>query len=274
MKFSRMIVLGLGFILAAVCCIGAFADSDNPHRERIEIILLTEEEGDMSAKDETIRAYSNTSGLSLSNTIGVIETIVSSTLTKEVIDERDSVLLESACYVLGELGAGSSSDVLRNAASSASRSIRISAMLAYVKTAREDCLPFAEEVVTKKDVFQPIERYELYKSLAPYAKPTEKKSLDEKRRKVRKFLVKATEKESESDCAKKLDDVLLSVLPSSYKSSVQRYKLAMRFKDSKVPSHAKYFAGVASGIAKVPVRARKNLLNESGAGTENGVSVD
>jgi hypothetical protein len=252
------ISLSLSVVLAVACCFSATAESDDVHTQRFREEFISH--GNTSPIHESVLEYSEGAGLSLSNTLDKVEAMVSSTLEKKVLDIADRLIVRNACRVLGEIGEARSGAVLRKAALSSSfRNMRLQAISSYLKLAREDCLPLAEEVVTKKDVFTSLERYLLYEELVPYAKRSENQSLDKKRDKVRKFLVKASGKESYGVNATKLDEVLLLVLPSSYKSSVQRHKLAMRFKGGSGPSSSKYFAGVVDEIEKVPVEDRKDI---------------
>ena len=269
--------LSLSVVLAVACCVDAIAENDDIHTQKLKDYFQThrrhspDDSVEPSPLHEGVREYSERTGLSISNTLDKIEAMVSSRLENEVLDSGGRMLVRQACRALGEIGEPRSADVLRKAALSSDEIIRISAVSAYLELAREDCLPFAEEVVTKKDIFNSFERYLLYQELIPYAKRSETQSLDKKRNRVRKFLVKAIEMESEGISAKKLDEVLLLVLPSSYKSSVQRHKLAMRFKGGSGPSSSKYFAGVVDEIERVPVQDRKDILKGSPLTLDNGL---
>jgi hypothetical protein len=193
----------LSVVLAVACCVDAIAESDDVHTQRLTYYFQThghsfqlDESVRPSPLHEGVREYSERTGLSLSNTLDKIEAIVSSRLEKKVLGPGGRRIVRKACRALGGIGEARSGDVLRKAALSSSENIRQAAVSAYLNLAREDCLPFAEEVVTKKDIFTSHERYLLYEELVPYAKRSENKSLDKKRDKVRKFLVKAAEKES------------------------------------------------------------------------------
>lgn len=235
-----------------------FADSD-AHRQAIERILLRHEEPGYSEKLGSLRAYARDSGLSMSDMAAEIESIASATLGVADPDRGENLRLAIACWGLGELKEPRSTNVLIKAAASRSIAVRCEAMSAYVKVAKEDCLSLAEDIVSKKDIFEDAERFRLYRAMAPYAKRSDDQRLDRKRDKVRKFLIEAAGNESYAGAAKALDEVLLSVLPFSYETSVQRYMLAMRFRNCGAPL-SEYFGGVVDEIENVPVRDRKDVL--------------